>query len=144
MAQNLSTKARNAAGDGLLVFLETGSANPAAYIEFRSAPRPSSPDETATGVLLAAMYMASPAFQNFVNGSAISNTISPDTSIDNTGIASWFRIYNKDGEAVFDGNITAQGEGGEIELENISLVEGAYLAISSLRLSAPKLACRPS
>ncbi len=61
-----------------------------------------------------------------------------DTSVDATGTAGWFRIYDRDNQAVLDGDITATGGGGDIEFDNINFVVGGVAAIPLLTASVPQ------
>jgi hypothetical protein len=134
MTLKYSVEAQNSMGNGLLSFIDSGAVYPSPYIEIRTAPRPASVNDEATGQLLAVLAMSNPAFASFVNGTTISNSILPDLSVNESGIASWFRIYNRDGLSVIDGDITGQGNGGDIQLENIALDEGSYLALNNIQL----------
>lgn len=138
MTVNISTLARNEAGDSIVDLIDTGSANPNGYMEIRTGPKPSSPQVSATGTLLATNAFSNPAFGNFSNGSAIANTIADDTNVDATGIASWFRIYNRDGIAVIDGDITETGGGGDITFDNINFIAGGTVTITSLTATMPQ------
>jgi hypothetical protein len=134
MTLKYSVEAQNSMGNGLLTFIDSGSAYPSPYIEIRTAPRPENVNLEATGTLLAVLAMSNPSFATFVNGTTISNSILPDLNVNESGIASWFRIYNRDGQSVIDGDITGQGNGGDLQLENIALDEGSYLALNNFRL----------
>lgn len=60
------------------------------------------------------------------------NAISSDTSANATGAASWFRIYASDATThVLDGSVTATGGGGDMQLDDINIVLGGTVAISS-------------
>lgn len=134
MTLKYSASAKDSMGNGLLAYIDNGSSYQSAYIEIRSAPRPESANDEATGRLLAVLAFSNPAFVSFANGTTISDSITPDLSVNESGQASWFRIYNRDGQAVMDGDITGQGGGGDIQLENISLDEGSYLALNNIRI----------
>lgn len=134
---NLSTAARNAAGASVTNLLNAGSLNPVGFMEIRTGSRPANPQAVATGTLLATLPLSNPAFGSWTAGSAIANTISPDTNVDNTGIAGWFRMYDRDGVAVLDGTITQTGGGGNLEFDNVSFVAGGTVQIVSLTATIP-------
>ncbi len=137
MTVKYSVEAKNSMGNGLLLYIDSGSIYPSAFVEIRTTPRPTSVNDEATGQLLAVLGMSVPSFALFNNGSTVSNAITPDLSVNESGIASWFRIYNRDGLAVIDGDITGQGDDGDIQLENIALDEGSYLALNNIQLVRP-------
>lgn len=58
-----------------------------------------------------------------------------DISADGTGTATYFRVCNKDGEAVLQGSVGATGSGSAMELDNTSIVSGAVVTISSCVVS---------
>lgn len=138
MTVNISTVARNAAGDAIINLLDAGSLNPNAFMEIRTGSKPTSPQATATGTLLATLNYSNPAFNPFSNGISLSNAISPDVDIDNDGTASWFRCYDRDGVPVFDGDITITGGGGDIEFDNINFLKGGTVQITSLSATMPQ------
>jgi hypothetical protein len=60
------------------------------------------------------------------------NAISSDTSANATGAATWFRIYASDATThVLDGSTTATGGGGDMQLDDVNIVLGGTVAISS-------------
>lgn len=134
----LSTIARNAAGDAIVSLLDEGSAAVNGYIEIRSGTKPASPQTAATGTLLSTLQLANPAFPAFANGSAAANTIADDSNIAASGAASWFRMYDRDGTAVMDGDVTITGGGGDIEFDNINFIQGGTVSISTLTATMPQ------
>lgn len=138
MSVNISTEARNAAGNAIVDLLDVGSINPNAFMEIRTGAKPANPQTAATGTLLATLNYSNPAFGAFGNGIALANAISPDVDIDENGIAGWFRCYNRDGVAVFDGDITITGGGGDIEFDNINFLKGGTVQITVLSATMPQ------
>jgi hypothetical protein len=137
MTVSISTQARNDAGDSIVDLLDAGSANPNGYLEIRTGSKPASPQVAATGTLLATLNLSNPAFANFTNGQAFANTIADDTDIDDTGTAGWFRMYDRDGTAVIDGEVTETGSGGDIEFDATLFVKGGTVSITSLLAVMP-------
>lgn len=138
MTVNINTQARNEAGDAIVDLIDAGSANPNGYMEIRTGTKPSSPQVSATGTLLATNAFSNPAFGNFTNGSAIANAIADDTNVDATGIAGWFRIYDRSGNAVIDGDISATGGSGDITFDNLNFIAGGTVTITSLTATMPQ------
>jgi hypothetical protein len=137
MTVNISTQARNDAGDSIVDLIDIGSTNPNGVIEIRTGAIPATPQVAATGTLLATLNLSKPAFGAFSNGSTYANPISNDTSADGTGIASWFRIYDRDNNAIIDGEITIAGGGGDIEFDDINFIKSGSVAITSLQALMP-------
>ena len=138
MTVNISTQARNDAGDAIVDLIDGGSANANGIMELRTGIIPATPQAVVTGTLLATLNFSNPAFGNFSNGNAFANPIADDSNIDATGIVGWFRIYDRDGIAVMDGEITITGGGGDIEFDNIDFVKGGTVAIAQLQAVMPQ------
>lgn len=137
MSITVATFGRNDALDALVDLLDEGTDLPTGYIEIRTSPRASSPDVAATGTLLATLFFSNPAFGNASNGRAIANTITGDSNVNATGIASWFRFYDGDGNAILDGDITSIGGGGDLEFDIVDFVIGGQASITSYELEFP-------
>jgi hypothetical protein len=138
MTVSISTQARNDAGDAIVDLIDGGSTNPNGVMEIRTGSKPASPQAVASGTLLATLNFSNPAFGNFSNGNAFANAIADDSDVDATGQAGWFRIYDRDGTAVIDGEITATGGGGDIEFDNIDFIKGGTVAIAQLQAVMPQ------
>lgn len=139
MTVNISTQARNDAGNAIVDLIDQGSSNPNGYLEVRSGTKPANP-QTGVGatVLLATMNFSLPAFGSFSNGVSLANTISDDNNVNDTGVATWFRIYNRDNVAIIDGDITVTGGGGDIEFDNVNFITGGVVVITSLTGTMPE------
>jgi hypothetical protein len=139
MTVNISLVARNIACTSIISLIDQGTTLPNGYLQIRSGTKPPSPQAAPTdGLLLATLSFSNPAFGPVNNGTTTANTISSDTNIDNTGQASWFRIYNRDSGAVMDGSITATGGGGDLEFDFIDFVKGGTVNILSLTATMPQ------
>jgi len=138
MTINISTVARNGAGDFIVDLIDTGSIVANGYMQIRSGAKPASPQVAATGPLLATLNFANPAFAPFSNGSAYAVPIASDTNIPASGMASYFRVFNRNNVAVLDGDITLTGGGGDIQFDNINFIAGGVVAISSLLAIMPQ------
>ena len=79
---------------------------------------------------MAELRFHSTAFGAAVNGAAEANSISPDTSANATGTASWFRALKSDGAtAVFDGSIGTSFS--NIVLSSTSITAGETVDITT-------------
>ena len=138
MAVKISTAARNDSCNAVVDRIDNGSTNSAGHIEIRTAPRPDTPQTAASGTLLATLNFSNPAFQAAVNGVTNVNTVADDSDIDATGIAGWFRFYDRDGNAVIDGTITTIGGGGDLEFNNVQFVKEGIAQIHDFSVTMPE------
>lgn len=135
MATRISNAARSAAADGVVDLLDAG-AGPGT-IQIRTGAQPATVATAATGTLLGTLTLTKPAFGSAVNGVATAATITGDTSADATGTAGWFRALDSNGNAVIDGSITASGGGGDLILDNVSVIAGGTINITSWTVTQP-------
>lgn len=138
MSVSLSILARDDAGDAIVDLIDTGSVQANGYLEIRTGSKPASPQAAVTGTLLAICGFSRPAFGNFSNGQAVANPIAQDTDIADNGVAGWFRVYNRDGEAIFDGEIGLTDSGKDIEFDSINFIKGGTVAITALTANMPQ------
>ncbi len=138
MSVSISLLARNDAGDAIVDLIDGGTTQPNGYMQFRTGAKPASPQVAATGVLLATVGFSNPAFTTFSNGQATANPIASDTSIAATGVAGWFRISDREGVPVFDGDVTITGGGGDVEFDNVQFIQGGTVAIDSFTVTMPQ------
>ncbi len=105
-----------------------------------TSPQPSTP-ETAitTQTLLSTVTMGTPAFGAASNGIITANAISQDNSIAQTGTAAWFRLYKSDGTTVIsDGTVGLVSSGSDLEMNSVSLLQGAIFQVGSLTWTLPQ------
>jgi hypothetical protein len=134
MSLSLNSGPRNAMCDALVDLLDVGV--PAATIAIRSGTRPTLPSDTATGTLLATVTLADPAFGSSSSGAA---TLTDPSSVNAvaTGTAAWFRAFDGNGLAVFDGSVTATGGGGDLTLSTVSIVSGQPVDLTGGTITVP-------
>ena len=72
------------------------------------------------------------------SGVLVCNSIASDTSANNTGVGTWFRIYQSNGTThVLDGTVsTVSAVTGDLQLDDTSIVLGGTVAISSATITA--------
>lgn len=134
MAIILSMMSRNLAGKVIADSIDSGSIVQNGYIEIRDGSRPVATEASPTGTnVLLVLNFSLPSFGIFNNGVALSNSI-PNATVMKTGVAKWFRIYNRDKKAIIDGDVKKTGSGGDIEFDNINFIVGGTVSISSIRL----------
>jgi hypothetical protein len=134
----LATTARNAAADAVVDRLDVGVTNGAGKIEIRSGAQPATPQDAATGTLLATVVLANPAAGNAASGSA---TITDPAAV--TGVADggafpyWARFYDRDNAAVMDCDVTATGGGGAITL-SAQITNGVTVDMGAITYTQPQ------
>ncbi len=130
MSLSFSDALRNTRANAVTTAVDAGSG--AGVLEFRTGSKPASPDDSATGTLLASITLADPSFGSAADG-VIELDNSPalqDASADATGTAAHFRIRTSAGAGVIDGTVTATGGGGDITVNTTSFVSGAAITIT--------------
>ena len=127
MALGFATGLRNAMADAITTF-----AGGAGKLRIYSGTRPAT---GGTATTLLAELTLNATFAPAASGGVLTlNAVTSDTSADNSGTATWFRIVKSDGTThVMDGSVGATGSGADLELDNTSIVAGGTVAISTPR-----------
>jgi hypothetical protein len=133
MAFELSTGARNAACDAIVDAIDTGGTG---TIQIRTGAQPGSPNDAASGTLLATLTFSATAFGAAASGTATANAITSDTSVDATGTAGYARILDGAAATIADMDI-GQGSG-TLNFDDTSFISGGTAAISSLTVTVPE------
>ncbi len=98
---------------------------------------PATADTALAGnTLLAEATMNATAFPAASGGVLTANAITQDSSIDATGTASFFRIFESDGTTVFDQG-TVGVSATDMIVGTVSFVAGAIFTCSSLTVTLP-------
>ena len=81
--------------------------------------------------LLADLTLGATAFGAAANGVATANAITSDSSADNTGTATFFRVLESDLTAVvFQGTVGVSGA--ELNLSSVSVIAGGPVSVTAL------------
>lgn len=138
MALRLSTAARNSQVSNIRTLFGGG------VLEGRTGSQPASADDAPTGTLLFAITLPSPAWNAAASGQITKTGTWQDSSADATGTAGWFRLRQAADAGTsnitderLDGNITASGGGGNMELDNTSIVAGQQVTINTFTVTQP-------
>lgn len=127
MTVGLSTTLRNARADAI-----TTAAGASAKLRIYSGSRPATGGTATT--LLAELTLNS-TFAPAASGGVLTlNAITSDTSADSTGTATWARIVKSDG-TTFVGDFSVGTSGADINLNTVSIVAGATVAVTSFVLT---------
>lgn len=136
MASNfkLGTTTRDAQTDAAVDRLDSGT------IAIRTGAPPTNVSDASSGTLLGTCIFPATAFGASSSGTATANTITDDSSADNSGDAGYFRCYpNGAGDTAADWQGTA-GESGDtpdMVFDNKSIVAGGTISISSMTYTTP-------
>ena len=81
--------------------------------------------------LLGELLFSDPSAPAAVAGVLTANAITGDASADASGPATWFREVDSNNVFVMDGDIGLTGSGADLELNDINVVAGQPISISS-------------
>ena len=137
MPLRLATTARNAAVNAVVDLLDVGTTNPSGRILIYSGAQPATPQTAASGTLLATVALANPAAGAASNGVA---TITDPAAVTGVaaGTAGWCRFVDRDNNAVMDGDVTATGGGGVIELSTTTISVGVTIDLGAITYTQPQ------
>ncbi len=128
MANNLkiSSTAVNAQADAMSDLLDNG------YLRIYDGTQPANANTAiTTQVLLAELRFNATAAPAASSGVLTMNSITQDSSANNTGTATWFRALKSDGSTVvFDGSVGTSGC--DLNLGSASITSGASVAVTSM------------
>ena len=95
----------------------------------------------AAQTLLSEHNLSNPAFGAAVDigGSAraTANSISDDTSANNTDTATWFRVFNRAGTPVIDGNVGTSSA--DLIIDNTSITAGQTVKVNSYTVTVAEV-----
>lgn len=107
-------------------------------IKFYTAPQPEN-----VGValeeqeLLATLTLSYPCAPDPMGGLLQFFPIEEESDAPKTGKAAWARVYDGDGKAVMDCDVTGPGGGGLIEINTVDIVEGGPVRAKSFAINFP-------
>jgi hypothetical protein len=125
--------------DALVDLIDSGGAG---HVKIYDGTRPTNPATAVTSqVLLADFTLPNPAFGNaaaVTGGAAATANAVTQVSGSAGGTASWFRVFNGSGTAIFDGDITVTAGGGDLTLSSVTIVSGNNVSITGFVYTQPK------
>lgn len=108
----------------------------AATLEIRTGAEPANCAAADSGTLLAEISLPADALSAAAAGVVAKNGTWEDTSADATGTAGHFRIKHSGGTCHCQGDITLTSGGGDMELDNTSLVASQSFEVTAFSLTA--------
>jgi len=131
-----------AAIDALVALLNAGSGQATGKIEIYdlTAGAPADPDDAIVGTLLGTLLLTNPAFNaaapDTQKAVAAADTISNEDAAVADGTADWFRAYDRDGNAVIDGDVGTTTQA--LVLDDDTIVTNNIIAVSSWNVELPQ------
>lgn len=99
--------------------------------------RPTDADTAISGnTVLAELTMGATAFGSASAGVLTANAITSDSSANNTGTASWARLWQSNGTTPL-GDFSVGTSGTEVIINTVSIVAAAVVSCSALTITAP-------
>lgn len=133
MTIQLSTAVRNAMLDSI-----ESTIGAAAVLKVFQGTLPANCAAADAGTVLATVNLPSDYMANAASGSKAKSGTWEDTSADATGTAQYWRLYANDGTTCHaQGTVTAEGGGGDMEVDNTSLAAGQKFTVVTFTLGAP-------
>jgi len=135
MPTRFATATRDASCNAVVDLIDVGAGT--ATVKIYSGAQPATPNTAPTGTLLATFNLPNPAYGASSTGTATLLGVPLSTSGLASGDAGWFRVADRNGNAVFDGTVTAPGAGGQMEISPINIGVGAAVILSSGSFTVP-------
>ena len=128
MALSYSTATRNARLDAIVTAV--GSSG---LVRIYDGSRPATPGTAVSTQVLLAELTCSATFGTVSAGVLTVSAITEDSSANNTGTASWFRIVTSGGTAVIDGNVGTSGS--DLNLSSVAISTGQTVSVTSATIT---------
>lgn len=123
---------RNARLQAIVDKMDAG-AGPAT-LKFYTGTRPATGAAITTEILLGTLTFSDPC--GVVSAGVLTfSAVTEDSSADADGTATWARIQDSDLNFVMDLTVTATGGGGDIELNNVNIVTGGPIRVTSAQFT---------
>jgi hypothetical protein len=130
MASNIHMSAtlRNALLDAINAVIGSGG-----KLKIYTGSQPATTAASEAGTLLATLTLSNTPLAAASAGSASFNTITGDTSADNTGTATHFSITKSDDTRVIEGSVGTSGS--DLNVSNTSFTAGQDIEVTSFSLN---------
>jgi len=130
----ITATARNAMLDALNARINLGAG--AGTLKLYSGTQPATGDTALSGnTLLATLTFADPAAPAAAAGTLTFSTITEDSAADAAATATFARILDSDGNAVFDGDVGTSGA--LVNLNTTTIATGGPVRITSFTITIP-------
>ena len=130
MALSFAAATAHALLDAITARVDAGSA--AGFIRIYDGAMPATADTALSGnTMLAELTCSDPSAAAASAKTLTFSAITQDASADASGTATFFRIVDSDSNVVLQGDITASGGGGAIEMNTTSIIAGGPIQITN-------------
>lgn len=138
MAVGISNNAAKAACDAITALIDEGAGDNGTLVIFEGT-RPANVDEAISDqTALVTFELANPAFNAAVDlnnsGHATAYPVDP-VPADATGAATFFRIFDADGNGVIDGSVTDTTGNGDLKLSSTAIIKDITVTVVSLTVA---------
>lgn len=125
-----SVAVRNAILTAIKTALEVGTQ--ASTIAIYTGAKPSGPDSSVTSqIKLGTLTFSDTSIGSVSNGELTFGAITQDTSADNTGTATWARMFDGNGLAVIDVDVGTIGGNAFLQMNTVAVVATGPITMSS-------------
>lgn len=129
MALSYSTAVRNAMLDAI-----TSAVGASGLVRIYDGSRPATPGTAVSTQVLLAELACSATFAAAASAGVLTvNAITADSSANNSGTATWFRVTTSAGSGVVDGNVGTSGS--DLNLTTTSITAGQSVSITSFTIT---------
>jgi len=142
MTLKISGAAAMAACDALTGIMNGGSGDTTLVVYSGTAPATVG-DALSGNTALVTFTLTDPAFPPSADsGTGATSTVDtgnvPQVAATADGTATFFRIFDGDGNATAQGDVTVVGGGGDLELSSVNIVTGVDVIMVALSVTMPK------
>jgi len=130
MALGYNVTLRNSRLDEITALIDAGTTG--GFLRIYDGARPATGGTVTT--LLAELKFSTISFPGAAAGAISANAISDDTSADNTGTATWFRVVDDLASHVMDGDVGTAGS--DLNLNSTSINSGVNVSVTQFDLTA--------
>jgi hypothetical protein len=144
MTLSVSTAVAIAACNAYTAKCDVGAGAAASFTVYSGAvPANVATALTGANVALVTMVMSAPAFGAAAENVSLAAAESAANAVADkpalaTGTATFYRMFDKDGNAIWQGVVTAPNGGGDMELSSVSVIQSVSVVLQSFYFRVPK------
>lgn len=136
MSTGFVTALRNNMLDEITALLDAGTTGALINIYTTGTSQPATGGAITDQTLLGTLTMSTTSFPAAASGTMTANAITQDSAADASGEATWARITDSDSTFVMDVNVSESGGGGEIILNDTTIVQNGTISLNSFTITA--------
>ena len=136
MATGFLTALRNNMLDEITALLDAGTTGALINIYTTGSGQPATGGSITDQTLLGTLTMSTTSFPAASSGTMTANAITQEDAALASGEATWARITDSDATFVMDVNVSESGGGGEIILNDTTIVQNGTISLNSFTITA--------